>query len=60
MHQAATEVYEEALKKFSDSEQRPKYMFELMNIKYKDGKFADASRMHQQLVNLYPESEAKG
>jgi len=59
MHQAAREVYNDALRRYSDSDQRPKYMFQLMNIDYKEGKFDEATKRYQQLVNLYPESDVK-
>ncbi|HAP00022.1 MAG TPA: hypothetical protein DCQ83_08270 [Fibrobacteres bacterium] len=59
MNDAAQTVYEDALRKFTDSDLRPKYMFQIMNIYYKEGKYDDASRLHQQLVNLYPESDVK-
>ena len=59
MHQAARDVYNDALKKYTDSDQRPKYMFQLMNIDYKEGKFDEATRRYQQIVNLYPESDVK-
>jgi TolA-binding protein len=59
MHQAAREVYNDALRRYTDSDQRPKYMFQLMNIDYKEGKFDEATKRYQQLVNLYPESDVK-
>ena len=59
MNQAARDVYDEALRKYTDSELRPKYMFQLMNLNYKEGKFEEASRLHEQIVNLYPESDVK-
>ena len=59
MNKAARDIYEDALRKYTDSELRPKYMFQLMNIDYKEGKFDEASRVHQELINLYPESDVK-
>lgn len=59
MHQAAREVYAEALRKYTDSDQRPKYMFQQMNVDYKEGKFDEATKRYQQIVNLYPESDVK-
>ena len=59
MHQAAREVYNEAMRKYADSDQRPKYMFQQMNIDYKEGKFDEATRRHQQIMNQYPESDIK-
>ncbi len=59
MHQAARDVYNDALKRYTDSDQRPKYMFQLMNIDYKEGKFDEANKRYQQIVNLYPESDIK-
>ncbi|HLP40966.1 MAG TPA: tetratricopeptide repeat protein, partial [Fibrobacteria bacterium] len=59
MHQAARDVYNEALRKYTDSDQRPKYMFQQMNIDYKEGKFEEATKRYQQIVNLYPESDVK-
>ncbi len=59
MHQAARDVYNDALKRYTDSDQRPKYMFQLMNIDYKEGKFDEATKRYQQITNLYPESDVK-
>ncbi|MEO6094190.1 MAG: tetratricopeptide repeat protein [Fibrobacteria bacterium] len=59
MHQAARDVYNDALKRYTDSDQRPKYMFQLMNIDYKEGKFDESTKRYQQIVNLYPESDVK-
>ncbi len=59
MHQAARDVYNDALKRYSDSDQRPKYMFQLMNIDYKEGKFDEATKRYQQIGNLYPDSDVK-
>jgi TolA-binding protein len=60
LNQAAREVYEDALRKYTDSDLRPQFMFQLMNIDYREGKFDEASRLYEQIVNLYPESDAKG
>jgi len=59
MHQAARDVYADALRRYTDSDQRPKYMFQQMNIDYKEGKFDEATKRYQQIVNLYPESDVK-
>ncbi len=59
LNQAAREVYEDALRRYTDSDLRPKFLFQLMNLDYKEGKLDDASRLYQQIVNLYPESDAK-
>jgi TolA-binding protein len=59
MHQAAREVYNEALRKYTDSDQRPKYMFQQMNIDYKEGKFDESVKRYQRIMNLFPESDVK-
>ncbi len=59
MHDAARDVYNEALRKYTDSDQRPKYMFQLMNIDYKEGKFDEATKRHQMIMNQYPESDVR-
>ncbi len=59
MHQAARDVYNDALKRYTDSEQRPKYMFQLMNIDYKEGKFDEATKRYRQIGSLFPDSDVK-
>lgn len=60
LNQAARGVYEDALRQYTDSDLRPKFLYQLMDIDYKEGKFDEASRLYEQIVNLYPESDAKG
>ncbi|MBD3419373.1 MAG: tetratricopeptide repeat protein [Chitinivibrionales bacterium] len=59
MHDISREVYQEALDKYSTSEMRPRYLYGLMNIDYREGKYDDALKNHAFIVNLYPESDIR-
>jgi TolA-binding protein len=59
MHQAATKTYEEAIKKYPHSDQRAKYQFQLMNIDYKEGKFAEAMIKYQIISKKYADTDVK-
>lgn len=59
MHKAAKSVYEDAIKRYPQSDQRAKYSFQLMNIDYKEGKYADALAKYQVIVQKYGESDVK-
>jgi TolA-binding protein len=59
MHLAAQKVYQDAIKKYPHSDQVPKYHFQLMNIDYKEGRFAEAMAKHQFIVQNYPKSDVK-
>lgn len=59
MHKAAIAVYEAAIKKYPQSEQRAKYHFQLMNIDYKEGRFGDAMIKYQQIVQKFADTDVK-
>jgi TolA-binding protein len=59
MHLAAQKVYQEAIKKYPNSDQVPKYHFQLMNIDYKDGNYGEAMVKYQYIVQTYPKSDVK-
>lgn len=59
MHKAAKAVYDDAIKRYPQSDQRPKYHFQLMNIDYKEGKYNDAMVKYQYIVQHYGESDVK-
>lgn len=59
MYTAAKAVYEDAIKRYPNSDQRAKYHFQLMNIDYKEGKFNDALSKYQNIAKRYGESDVK-
>ncbi|MDR1759494.1 MAG: tetratricopeptide repeat protein [Fibrobacter sp.] len=59
MHSAAKTIYEDAIKRYPQSDQRAKYYFQLMNIDYKEGKYAEAMAKYQNIVQRFGESDVK-
>jgi TolA-binding protein len=59
MHKAAKSVYEDAIKRYPQSDQRPKYHFQLMNIDYKEGKYTEAMNKYQNIAQKFGESDVK-
>ncbi|MBR2090124.1 MAG: tetratricopeptide repeat protein, partial [Fibrobacter sp.] len=59
MHKAAKSVYEDAIKRYPQSDQRAKYHFQLMNIDYKEGKYIDAMAKYQNIAQKFGESDVK-
>ena len=59
MHKAAKSVYEDAIKRYPQSDQRAKYHFQLMNIDYKEGKYTEAMNKYQNIAQKFGESDVK-
>ena len=59
MHKAAKAVYEDAIKRYPQSDQRAKYHFQLMNIDYKEGKYTEALNKYQNIAQKFGESDVK-
>jgi len=59
MHLAAQEIYKDAIKRYPNSDQVPKYHFQLMNIDYKEGRFSEAMAKHQFIIQNFPKSDVK-
>lgn len=59
MHKAAKAVYEDAIKRYPQSDQRAKYHFQLMNIDYKEGKYTDAMAKYQAIAQKFGETDVK-
>ncbi|WP_295072766.1 tetratricopeptide repeat protein [uncultured Fibrobacter sp.] len=59
MHKAAKAVYEDAIKRYPQSDQRAKYHFQLMNIDYKEGKYIEAMAKYQNIAQKFGESDVK-
>ncbi|MFA6341334.1 MAG: tetratricopeptide repeat protein, partial [Fibrobacteraceae bacterium] len=59
MHKAAKFVYEDAIKRYPQSDQRAKYYFQLMNIDYKEGKYGEAMVKYQGIAQKFGESDVK-
>lgn len=59
MHKAARLVYVNAIKDYPHSEQQAKYLYQQMNIDYKEGKFANAMNKYQDIVNRFGDTDVK-
>jgi TolA-binding protein len=59
MNGIARDVYKSALEEYTTSDMRPKYLYGLENIDYREGKYEDALRNHAFITNLYGESEIR-
>ena len=59
MHKAAKSVYEDAIKRYPQSDQKAKYHFQLMNIDYKEGKYTEAMSKYQNIAQKFGESDVK-
>jgi tetratricopeptide (TPR) repeat protein len=55
----AREVYKSALEEYTTSDMRPKYLYGLENIDYRENKYEDALKNHAFITNLYGESEIR-
>ncbi len=60
MNKTAREMFQEGLEKFTTSETRAKYLYGLMQLDYREGKYDDALKNHAFIVNLYPDHEIRG
>jgi outer membrane protein assembly factor BamD (BamD/ComL family) len=52
-------VYKSALEEYTTSDMRPKYLYGLENIDYRENKYEDALKNHAFITNLYGESEIR-
>ena len=59
MHKAAKSIYEDAIKRYPQSDQLAKFHFQLMNIDYKDGKWTEALDKYQIIARNFGKSNAK-
>ena len=59
MNGIAREVYKSALEEYTTSDMRPKYLYGLENIDYREGKYPEALQNHAFITNLYAESEIR-
>ena len=59
MHKAAKSIYEDAIKRYPQSDLLAKYHFQLMNIDYKEGKYSEAMAKYQYIVQNFSKSDAK-
>lgn len=59
MHLAAQKVYQDAIRTYPNSDQLPKYHFQLMNIDYKEGRYGEAMAKYQFIIQNYPKSDVK-
>ena len=59
MHKAARTIYEDAIKRYSQSDLLAKFHFQLMNMDYKEGKYSEAMDKYQFIVQKFGKSNAK-
>lgn len=59
MHKAARLVYKNAINDYPHSEQQAKYLYQEMNIDYKEGKFANALKKYDEIVAKYGDTDVK-
>jgi TolA-binding protein len=59
MHKAAKSIYEDAIKRYPQSDQLAKFHFQLMNIDYKEGKYKEALDKYQIIARNFGKSNAK-
>ncbi len=59
MHKAAKSIYEDAIKRYPQSDLLAKYHFQLMNIDYKEGKYEEAMNKYQYIVQKFGKSDVK-
>lgn len=59
MNQAARAIYSDALKKYTTSDMRPRYIYQLQNVDYKEAKYEDALKNYGFIMNLYGSSSIK-
>lgn len=57
MHDVARETYNKGIKKYTTSDFRPKFIFQLQNLAYKNNDFDDALKHYGFIMNLYRESD---
>ena len=59
MHKAAKSIYEDAIKRYPQSDLLAKFHFQLMNIDYKEGKYSEAMAKYQYIVQNFSKSDVK-
>jgi len=59
MHKAAKSIYEDAIKRYPQSNLLAKFHFQLMNIDYKEGKYKEALDKYQIIARNFGKSNAK-
>ena len=59
MYKAAREIYQDAIKRYPQSDQLAKYHFQLMNIDYKEGKYTEALNKYQYITQKFSKSDVK-
>ncbi len=59
MNKAARDLYEDALKKYTTSDMRPRYIYQLQNLDYKEGNYDRALKNYAFISNIYSSSAIK-
>jgi TolA-binding protein len=59
LNQIARDVFSQSLEEFTSSEMRPKYLFGLERLDYREGNYDEALKEHAFIINFYPESEIR-
>ena len=59
MYKAAKSIYQDAIKRYPQSDKLANYHFQLMNIDYKEGKYKEALDKYQIIARNFGKSNAK-
>ncbi len=59
MNDIAREIYKEGLAEYTTSDVRPKMLYGIQNLDYREGKYEDALKNHAFITNLYSDSEIR-
>jgi tetratricopeptide (TPR) repeat protein len=59
LNDISREVYKQGLAEYTTSEVRPKYLYGLQNLDYREGRYEDALKNHAFITNLYADSEIR-
>ncbi len=59
LNDISREVYKQGLAEYTTSEVRPKYLYGLQSLDYREGNYEDALKNHAFITNLYAESEIR-
>lgn len=59
VNDAARAIYKDALKKYTTSDLRSRYIYQTQNLDYKEGKYEDALKNYALISNLYGTTDIK-
>lgn len=59
LNDISREIFKEALAEYTTSEVRPKFLYGLQRLDYREGKYEDALKNHAFISNLYGDSDIR-